>query len=298
MWCAACGDQLAPGARACTRCGAPAGAQVGAPAPSRSRYLGSALVGAAAALVAALVAAVLLVVVGAVSVGNGSADRIEGPGYATAEKAAEAYLAAMTSSDVPSMIRTFAVETYGEHAEGAQQVERAQGWTPVSDPALPRADLNDGLNARLHLSAMSWAVYYQYLTLSDPAFDGSARVVGSDGSAQALNDQLAATFDGTAFARIGSANLVDWRSAYPELAATFEGEQNQENIAQQVRAWGADQVDFQVARLGTPEGEYLLILQLNRYGDRWWVGSFSGNLSALVGAETTAGGLVPVGDVG
>ncbi len=334
MWCAACGSQLVPGARFCTRCGAAATTDqppaapsappsAGTPAPgaptppagpppdewpgrppaaARSGRLGPALIGAAASLVALLVVAVLLVVVGVVSVGSRD-DRIEGPGYATPEQAAEAYLTAMRASDVPAMIRTFAVETYAEHADGALMVERNYAWMFQADPELPRAALNDDLNAQVHLSSMSWAIYYQYLALSDPDFAGDALTVGSGDDDEALaeldelNQQLAATFDGTAFAGISSATLMDWQSALPQLADTFNGEQNQQNIDAQARPSGADEVAFQVADLQTRHGEYLLFLQLNRYGDRWWVGSFSGNLAALVGVETIAGGLVPAADV-
>jgi len=320
MWCAACGSQLVSGARFCTRCGTPATADqlpavsvpqapspVPIPVPVRPRRLGSALIGGGAALVAVAVVAAILVGAGVVSVGMGARSdqtaRIEGPGYATPQKAAEAYLAAMTSADVPAMITTFAIETYGEHADGARTVERLHAFTGATDPALPRAKLNDQLNAQWHLSRMITAVYHQYLTLSDPSFDGSTLAVGSTAGGQtfadvdALNTYVAAAFDGTAFAGISSAKLIDWESAYPQLAGVFNTEQNKKNRDIDAQQYGADEEAFQVADLQTQHGEYLLFLQLNRYGDRWWVGSFSGNLSSLVGVDASTGGLISPVDV-
>lgn len=255
-----------------------------------------ALIGAAVALVALLAIATSLIVTGGATLGS-APDTLEGPGYATPDAAAEAYLAAMKAADVPAMVRSFAIETYGEHADGALWVERMNGWQPQADPALPLGGTNDQINAATHLSVMLRAIQSQYIELSDPDFDTTVSLspAGIQPDGRDLNETLAEAFDGTAFTGIEAARLIDWQSEFPRLAGIYVDERNQENIRLQNKYLRADETAFRVAQVTTSHSDYVLFLQLNRYGNRWWVGSFNPNPAQLAGASWS--GLLPAAEV-
>ena len=263
--------------------------------PVRGGRLVPALIGAAAALVVLFAIAASLIVTGGATLGS-APDTLEGPGYATPDAAAEAYLAAMKAGDVPAMVKTFAIETYGEHADGALFVERMNGWQPGADPALPPGGANNQINAGTHLSVLLRAIEMQYIALSNPQFDTTVSISGGIlPNGRDLNESLAEAFDGTAFTAIESARLIDWQSEFPSLAESYASERNQKNIGLQNRHLRADEIAFRAAQITSSHGDYILFVQLNRYGKSWWVGSFGGNPGQLAGVPTS--GLVPAAEV-
>ncbi len=280
---------------------------------TKPKWLGAALAGAGAMLVVALAVGALLLTTGVISAGadgpiSAAADgpisaradgaaTLEGPGYTSPEQAVEAYVNAMQQGDVNAMIRTFAIETYGKHADGALMVERSAAWLYLADPNLPLGGDNGAINAEVHLARLLNAVHMQYITLSAPPFDTSSMI--SPGSpiegvnapdVAALNTLLSATFDGTAFTSITDAQMFDWEAAAPHTAELFHLPQNQASAARWTKPLGADEISNRAAILTTAHGQWALFLQLNRYGDRWWVGDFAGMPGQLANAD--ASGLV------
>ena len=105
--------------------------------------------------------------------GIGKANKIEGKGFSSPEKAALAYLEAMRKGDVDKMISTFAIESYVEAFDFEDYLQKSPFFNASpSGMFLPEGGAyRESLNDHTRYMQVFSDVYYGYFTLID--FDTS-----------------------------------------------------------------------------------------------------------------------------
>ncbi|MBN1775828.1 MAG: hypothetical protein JW817_05115 [Clostridiales bacterium] len=220
------------------------------------------------------------------------ASQIEGKGYDTPEEAAEAYLIALRDQDMNAMISTFAIESYVENYDFNAMVERLQAYTPNMELPFPNStphtkELN--LESRRKIVTQSITIqYFFYNYLIDDSGYGTTLTLNDypdlvDDMEKASKDYFFEDLEIT-----GSMDPED-------LSDLYEGERNQENIAKQVKPYGVkrDEVANVVITFELDGDEYIFCPQLIEYNGRWYIQTFQGNLSNLIGLGYYAGAITP-----
>lgn len=253
-----------------------------------------------AGLIGAGASALVLIMIGALLVATGSVSwggtkRFESSGFATPEAAIQAYLNAMKRSDVDAMIGTFAVETYVDRFDLEAYVRRMGAYPASPGKWFPAGPVNDSFTRYQRLGGIEQEIACQYQTLSNSGINASEMIATPDDAAvKSVMDRLRASLDGSAFADVGSAELVELAQALPNLAATLENPHMATTMEASRTFLGADELAERLVRLETPSGGYFLFIEVYRYGDKWFVGSLNGTLSSLAGIGFCSGGLQKV----
>lgn len=297
MICHQCGLKLMEEAKFCPRCGAPA-----MPSPERPVQKKVGLPTVLLAVLSAILAVILILqnsgVVGLVA-GKGTA-RLEGKGYASAEKAVEAYVKAMKQGDVPAMLSTFAIESYIDSYDTEAGLFRLRAWIPtaLSDGTyrLVGNDYERQLRIHSRQASISQRLYGQLLTcsafLSDDldSFDpGMAITFENEKDVREFLRVYRESSFGKALTEMKIEKFVDPK----DLNEAYGSEANLKNMAERSQIFGCEGYKS-VAALVTLDGEeWLLTMDCANYNGRWYNLTPSGTLSTLLGADAHYYGLFP-----
>lgn len=257
---------------------------------SKGKYV---LFGACGTAVGAILLAFILFVAGVFA----SAGTIEGPGFATPEDAAKAYLNGLRNQDMNAMISAFAVESYVEHYDLEAMVERIKTYMPTLDVRLPdTTEYTRQLNIASRRSQIAGAIANQYMYYNAPdALNDFLPTVLEDPEAVAdfmerfERDTKIYVFD----------DLVVTNVLQPEdISDLYLSEVNQENITKQAKTFGAgvDEVDNLAIAFEANGRTWLFCPQAVRYDGRWYLQSLQGNLANHVGMSIFTGGIMPAGN--
>jgi len=301
MFCSQCGKKLNQDARYCDHCGKktagtePALASSSSVEPKDSkRTKGKHLLfGACGTAVGAILLAAILLVTGVLSLGG--TGTIEGPGFATAEDAAKAYLIGLQNQDVEEMLSTFAVESYAKHYDFAAMLERLMSYQPALEMRLPITDeYTQRLNIEGRRNQIVNGIVAQYMTYNTP---------------DELNDYTPTVFNDPAviaeFVEKFESNTQDYVFADIKITGTMKpedmsemylSEQNQRNIERQSKVFGvgADDVANIVITFEANGHEWLFCPQAIRYDGKWYLQYLQGNIADLLGLASYTGGIVSV----
>jgi hypothetical protein len=81
----------------------------------------------------------------------------------------------------------------------------------------------------------------------------------------------------------------------PSLLSDMYGHpKNQENIARGAKICGADEVVSVATEFHMGEHRYLMLSDVARYGEKWYMISLGGNIGVLLNVANNRGGLMPV----
>ena len=217
--------------------------------------------------------------------------QVEGPGYASAQEAVEAYLAALKNADLDGMMTTFALETYVENYDFEAQLERIQAYMPTMDPSLPNTnEFTSDLNRYQRMGSIANSIRYQYATLfmSDLALNESVRAL-EENEVAALVEQLG---DPTYLEELHGLEVLEFIE--PEaLSDQYVSEKNQENLQRLANIYGADEVQSVGVVVQIGSQDYLLCFDAVCYDGKWYTLSLGGNIGALVSMNVTSGGVMP-----
>ena len=300
MFCSYCGKELDQGARFCTNCGREAAHIQPASAPTspvkpkapKSPKNKNFLFGACGTAVGAILLAVILLVSGVLSFGGTAT--IEGPGFATPEEAAEAYLNGLRDQDVNAMLSAFAVESYAAHYDFAALVERLKSYQPSFEMRLPGInEYTRQLNIEGRRSQLASQIIIQYLNYTAPdVLNNYSPVILEDATAIAefLEEFENATQD-YVFADIEITGTIQ-----PEdMSDMYLSEANQRNIALQAKTFGAeaDDVENVIITFEANGHKWLFCPQAVRYDGKWYLQSLQGNIACLLGLSVYTGGITP-----
>lgn len=241
--------------------------------------------------IAALLAAILLLISPLSALAEGNDNRIEGPGFDSPEEAVTAYIEAFQRNDLNGMLSTFAVETFAERYDLGKMVECLLGY-PASLGYVPSiSDYSRALNVEFRRSYLLNLIRSQYLTLTGAACANGESINNYE---KTPGDEFLAGI----FAMDDSPWLatIDFQGEFhepDEFSEFYYIEITQRNIAKFTTCYGGDECRALAARLEIAGEPYVQLMDVIRYGDRWYNLTPGGHLANLVGLSTNSGGLSP-----
>ena len=223
---------------------------------------------------------------------------LEGPGFDTAEEAALAYIEAFNAGDVPGMLSTFAIETYVDHVDRAETMNRvcafvisSQDTNPMPTPYVRDLLVSD----RYGEIAQQLRWQYFYYAMPEAYGDDINKLVQftGDDRAQQIQDFLGAFDSSPVNEWIGNIAFVGFVPPEDLIGEIFMDERNQRQIKKLAVCSGCDEIAELILHIRISGEDFYQCLECARYGDRWYVQSLTGNAAILLGMSPYSAGLVP-----
>jgi len=301
VFCSHCGKELNQDANFCIHCGRataytqplPASTPSSVePKASKGHKRKNLLFGACGAAVGAILIVVILLLSGALS--PGGAATVEGPGFATPEAAAKAYLSGLRDQDMDAMLSSFAVESYASHYNFAALVERLKSYHPTFEMRLPgTTGYTQRLNIEGRRNQLANQIIQQYMAYNAPdELRAYAPVTFRD--SEEISEFVEKVE--TATHEYVFADMKITGTMQPDsLTDLYLSEANQQNIAQQAKTFGAqiDDVENVVITFEANGHKWIFCPQAVRYDGRWYLQSMQGNIANLLGLSVYMGGIMP-----
>ena len=320
MFCSSCGQKQDQEARFCNYCGkempsAPNAAvqeasfppatqtqpiqQPVASAPKavskkpKGKYL---LVAVSGMIAGVIILTAILFATGVFASDSKSEKTIQGPGYATPEAAAKAYLIGLRDQNLDEMVSTFAVESYVDNYDFEVQLERINYYDPrTSALILPNVDeYARKLNISNHKNSIEEEIRSQFMSynVSDETNDWNTTELNDPDKIKDFVTKFEQDTKSYVFK-----DLVITGTIPPEdLTDDYMSELNQKNMLLDIKKYGVtsgnDVTD--VAITFKADGKtWIFCPQLVRYDNRWYLLSTTGNLAIILGYSWRTGGIAP-----
>ncbi len=224
-----------------------------------------------------------------------SAAVYEGPGAATAEDAVRLYFQGVREENLSKMLSAFAVETYAANYSLEAYLERMGAYLPSMTTQLPQTNpLFDAINVETRKAEIVGRISYQLLAIDMPDLDLTKTTAFPRAEGQTpIADFLALFEKNTRRLSLSSCLVIGFFPAwlFPEQ---YGSELNQKNMDRQRKIVGADEMGSTVACVIARGRLYVFCCDTVRYGDRWYILNFGGNIGSLLGISLQTGGMVPV----
>ena len=206
----------------------------------------------------------------------------EGPGYASPEDAARAYLEAFRDADVEAMISTFAIESYVENYDFEASIERLRVYVITHQQSFPSNNkFTTGLNIERRRSQIADSIRLQYMSLFIPeAINGGRSTSLTD--EQETRGFIASLGNLAYFKSMQTMEIVGFVT--PEsLSDSYTSESNQRIIDANMEIIGAQGLENVVARVEIDGQTYIFCFDAAEYGGKWYIHTLGGNIAMLLG---------------
>ena len=216
----------------------------------------------------------------------------EGSGWDTPEDAVMQYLEGLKEQDLGKMISAYAIETYIDHFDLKAQLTRAAGYTNNAIPSMPNASsLLRDINIEARKNQIVRTILSQITSICLPGQDFFQPTPIPDGeAAKAFVDGIEGAYHAVNFD-----TLTFFRFVPPEqITELYASETNQENLKKQIAPYGAEEARSVIAVFFVGENICALPCDAIRYEDRWFMHQPRGNIGALLGLDTSTGGIISV----
>ena len=219
--------------------------------------------------------------------------RYEGPGFDTPEDAVLYYLAGLKNLDIDQTLGAFAWETQAAHYSFRDQIIRAKGMDPVMVPGMPFSDdFSTAANVECMRNLVINGIYtaLEIYMLGENHWTSSLTGTISI-SEEADADAYLELFDPEKLRRLTEMDNV--RFYDPDVVTDGKFSMNvasdspkrQENYQKQIRMYGADEIQYRVAAAEVGDDALVVMPTIARYGDRWYLVSYSGVVSTILGID-------------
>jgi len=219
----------------------------------------------------------------------------EGNGFNTPQEAAEAYIQGLADNDIETMLAACAVETYTENFDLGQMVTDFQSLQPnLADGFVPQKSFfSKQLDIELRRSGLVDNIRYQYLTLIDSTIlEGLS--ISYNKENEDINDFLDSNFISDDSEILSSIRFTGTYLNVDDITdGKYSMEQNMERFRKTFARYGVDEAVCLAPVIEAGGRQYMLAVELGRYGDRWYVLMFGGQLGSILGIPNTSGGLEP-----
>jgi hypothetical protein len=224
----------------------------------------------------------------------------EGNGFGSAEAAATGYVEALRSADPEQIFGCYAIETLAEHYNMQAALERAQAYTPTMSGLPSETALGARINATTFAADAAQLVTAQWAQIGEMGFDPTETVMFTEGGNEAAEfyDRLTNTFTTEYLTSILDIEISNLEAIDPSVAQVATAEQFQRTMEATREIYGADELveipvlfSAKTNPVSSWSGDYILYLQLLRYGDSWYVSPNISNTAMLMGIPSTSGGL-------
>lgn len=234
-------------------------------------------------------------------------DKTEGPGFATPQEAAVAYVNALKAGDVPAILSTFAIETYADHCDSRAYVERMKSVTPGMYQCFPATGpLSRGLwleQRRNEIAGAVWRFYIMASTAGSEYRDvGDGMYLQIEGEAETdaymdhmLNSSAEEYISGISVLGVF---LPDNPAVSPYIPENYFSERNAVNRTKQyVNLAGCDEYTDVIVLVNINGMLCAQLVGCARYGDVWYNLTLLGNLAAILGLSQYRAGLAPLSEM-
>ncbi len=214
---------------------------------------------------------------------------LEGPGFASPEEAALAYVDAMNRADMGDMLSAFAMESLIEHLDVDAYLRRmnaagasfAYAFLPTDEYARQALLYN-------RYAEKARSLYQQYLEYSAD-LNGLVVTFQKPGDIEAYY----ARFEASPFRDMeGHVEFVGWISPALLTEGKIVMAVNGRNSAAQYLHTGADDLVELAAHIRINGADAIQLIQCVRYGDRWFIQELSGLTGTIMGIGITQAGLL------
>ena len=233
---------------------------------------------------------------------SSSKTKFEGPGFDTPREAAIAYVEALKSMDIRQLWSVFAIESYVEHCDFEAYITHIKYYPPNAMIATPPS--NEFSYNVLVMARLSEAYFFRgaFIELTNglpisftpensmmktDSFENIPSGLSLQQFAEFLEDytgekqrQLQNT---TVIDIILPENLSVFAKKYglSDYNKTYTSESNQRILEQMKRIYGADELVDVIIILDVDQEEYVLMPNIVRYGNKWFIFNTGGNLATL-----------------
>lgn len=234
-------------------------------------------------------------------------EKAEGPGFATPQEAAAAYVNALNAGDVPAMLATFSIETYVDRYDSRAYVERMRALLPNGYQGYPvTGTLSRGLWLEQRRNEIAGAVWRAYILFSTLGSDYEK--VGQGMSVQLKEKEefdryIAYMQASSAEKYVGKLTVLGAYLPTDAVVSSFipEGYFSEKSVEyrriQQVIPAGCDEYADVIVLFNAGGILCAQFIGCARYGDVWYNQTLQGYLSSMVGMSMQQAGLVPLSEL-
>ncbi len=223
--------------------------------------------------------------------------RSEGKGYESAKEAAEAFANAFAGKDIDKMYEACAIESYMEHYDFEEDIERRKSWSPTILYMSGKSEQAMAFNVASRKSELFRRFYYMYMRAlsikrGDDTFDSGMTVSLEEVGMEAILEGTEG-LDGIRKIEVGDVLSVSQfakRAGIEDFADLYDDERNQKNLSTWEDMYGGDLEDLAV-EVTIDRTDYYLFVTVIDYDGKWYVQGTSGMLPSLLGIDVNSGGL-------
>ncbi|MCR5507496.1 MAG: zinc ribbon domain-containing protein [Lachnospiraceae bacterium] len=229
---------------------------------------------------------------------SGSGDRLEGPGYSSADEAALAFANAYSKQDIEGMYKACAIESYVANMSVEKRLEWMQSLNPMikvlagDDPETENSNVY-GRRANLYLTYFYRMFMYSSHGPDSPLMNGTTVVIGDEGidMDEVLDElDLIGRLKGRKI-KVGKAKEAD------TLSRIREYRDNYDKLIERFESMAGGDVEDRIVSIDIDGEEWYMFLDLIKYGNRWYVLNPHGAAAAIYNIDPTSGGMVMKKDI-
>lgn len=326
MYCKKCGFEIGDNSKFCGKCGAmmgneqtqktyagsvqanegtvDMGSQPFVPKQKKKKGLLIALIITGTLLLLAIATIVGLVVKNHMS----ATETFQGEGYSEPEEVAEAYIEAYQAGDLEAMLSCFAIESYVEAYDVEAYVELAGSYSYSQDYTMSifpaeSGEYQETLAVYNRVGVLTEYLYISHLSTYKPELynDGMPIFVYSDEAELDMNDIMEILEDTEYVAVMEEMDIVeyytpkDFLRAYDEDAYEYYiSAQYSTYMSELQERYGVEELEEICVVVELDGEEYVLMMQLGCYNDKWYITQMGGNVANMMGIALYSQGMCPM----
>ncbi|MCR5507495.1 MAG: zinc ribbon domain-containing protein [Lachnospiraceae bacterium] len=224
---------------------------------------------------------------------SGSGNRMEGPGYSSADEAALAFATAYSKQDIEGMYKACAIESYAENMNLEKRLEWLQSWSPTLRIMAGDDPETTDCNANGRMSDLYNQYFYNMFmyTSHDPDSEfvnGYTVKIGDDGisMSEALDEINPVKVLKGKQIKVGEVKGTDILE-YLRSDSDYYKDQIKKNEG----IYGGD-IEERIVEIDISGDEWYMFLDLVKYGDKWYVLNPGGTAAAIYGLAVSNGGMI------
>ena len=217
------------------------------------------------------------------------AHQYEGPGWDTPEEAVLVYMEGLKTLDLDKMLSAFAIETYVDYFDLQARIEWLQAYMFSYEVRLPSSNkLFAALNIESRKTSIVNSIFFQVATILFPDFE--FLITNAVQDYEGGSDEIFSMLNTPNLVLIETLEIGEFIPPF-SLSDVYLSERNQTNIQRIQATLGGSELKSLVLRFYTEDKNYLLCCDVVRYGEKWFMSSFPGNIGNLYLVSAAEGGL-------
>ncbi|MCR4655977.1 MAG: zinc-ribbon domain-containing protein [Lachnospiraceae bacterium] len=222
---------------------------------------------------------------------------IEGAGYSSPDAAALAFAQAYSEKDIDGMFSACALESYVKNRGFKKELERYGEWTDYESSLVMTG--KDEASARCNLERKKGKLYdLFYRMFFYPSFEKDSdflrgRVKIGDAVDQKSVDEVLISLD--LFQKLKDITVGDVLD--PMVLEFFRTHEYKDKVFETIEQLNGGKIEYRMVEMNINGEEWLMLMDLINYEDKWYVLTPGGSFAALLGLGSDAAGMVRKQDI-